>query len=191
METQIARYLDRFITYYFLNEAIVYKFLWALFQIKPISIYILADDVFTTDRREWQRIFKTNDKNDVTAMATIICPMGFLLVAIREHRRLPTLTIYVRRLRNNEVIQLLYNNTRPLEGAIFVSSRFTSINREHFLPYLQRPWNHICHTDSSSWVVNHFPKYIRWKIRKPAFLVAMRIKNGNFFHVLKLIVLFL
>ena len=199
LENKIAFYLNRFITYNFLNETEVYQELSILTRNKSTKFtLLLLHDRFhqlttrNTPPKGWQLIFTTTCVNELLAMADIICSLGYMLTFVTGNKKLLKLStirekkekifVYVSKIQPEE--HYTYRFREFMKGDIFISINF-------FIEYFRVVWLPSFFLPFNNWLATSLVGFVQWKNKKPAFLVASRVKNGNFFHVLKLIALFL
>ena len=197
MQKQIAFLLNCFITNNFLNDTEIYQELYRISQQKNEKhLLLLLSDHFhqlpTLNKKqsEWQLVFTTYNWKNLVTTAKIICLLGYMLTFVNSSgnqmcmakaaKGSEKLFVYASKIQPEQVYT--YSSCNFMKGRIFISNKFFT----QYFHYVHLPSFNL----EYSWPET-LAGFVQWKIKKPAFLVALRVMNGNFFHVLKLVALFL
>ena len=158
------------------------------------------DQVLTFNNVTWIDSIRNNTLRIVThvspktarAVAEIFCPLDFLIFTNGNGTYITKLCMqernYIYNVYSSEGCGISKRGNRFNKNSVFVSEK----NQKYLLfPSEIYPKYPVPIMEPTACTKQKFVFYFYWNLRRNVFLVALKYKNGAFFHILKWIALFL
>ena len=147
-----------------------------------INVEKLSPDqnsIYTIENYQWYRqnilnsnswIYLMHEKNaDARNIAEILCPMGYVILVVRG-------IVYVTKFQFPVSYYHQYEEQVPKSPLIYISAKYLPPSLYTAPPPVM---------DAVLSTKHDFLKQVRWKFRRVGLLLALRWKNGKYYHVLK------
>ena len=184
MTTQLVENVKKFCRVFLIREEtlLVRRCDESLAMLNRTGFFVISRVGYAFDHLNW-RLICSGNKDDARATAEVLCSLGYMFLLEEKNGitlvsacKLSRVHIYMRCEVQNRQIILSRNDL----VARMMYSEETVQSVDFIDCWKSKSEKHV-----------EFWKYIFWKRRKGAFLLAKHYRNGQFFHVLKFLALFL